>query len=102
MIAKMRVPPENAEAYEALMDRVTAMTRANEPGVIYYGWARSAGEEGVYVVVEVYEDEQVHAAHMASEWVVSSLPVSRSLVTGGFEIQQFVSPGQEPVQLRHG
>jgi len=102
MIARMRVPPENAAAYEELMTNVTEMTLSNEPGVVYYAWSKSADEPDIYLVVEVYQDEKVHAAHMASEWVKNSIPVSRRLVEGKFDIKQYVSPGQQPVQLRHG
>jgi quinol monooxygenase YgiN len=102
MIARMRVPPENAAAYEELMTHVADMTLRNEPGVPYYAWAKSADEPDIYVVVEVYQDEKVHAAHMASEWVRNSIPVSRRLVEGGFDITQYVSPGQAPVKLKHG
>lgn len=99
MIARMRVPPENAAAYEELMAHVTGMTLGNEPGVPYYGWARSADEPGIYVVVEVYRDAEAHAAHMASDWVRTSIPVTLGLVEGKFDIKQYVSPGQEPVRL---
>ena len=102
MIARMRVPAENAAAYEALMTHVTDMTLQHEPGVLYYAWARSADEPGNYVVVEVYRDEHAHAAHMAAEWVRKSIPVAISLVEGKFEINQYVSPGQQSVILQHG
>ena len=101
MIARMRVSPENAAEYEALLSHVAAMTLQHEPGVPYYAWARSADEPGTYVVIEVYENAEVHAAHMASPWVTESLPRSIALVDGGFDIQQYVSEGSEPVVLRH-
>lgn len=101
MIAHMRVPPGNAMAYEALLTRVTEMTLQHEPGVEYYAWAKSASEPNLYVVVEVYADEKAHAAHMATEWVRESLPVSLRLVEGKIEVRQYVSPGQEPVSLQH-
>lgn len=102
MVARMRVSPENAPAYEKLMDDVTRQTLENEPGVIHYSWARSASDPGMYVVIEVYQDEKVHAAHMTADYVRNSIPHSVALVDGKFDIQQYVSPGQEPVQLRHG
>ena len=102
MIARMRVLPENAAAYEELMTHVADMTLKHEPGVAYYAWAKSVSEPDMYVVVEVYQDAQVHAAHMASEWVRQSIPVSRRLVDGKLDIKQYVTPGQEPVVLRHG
>jgi len=102
MIARMAVLPKNAAAYEELLTHVAEMTLKHEPGVAYYAWAKSVEEPHVYVVVEVYRDAQAHAAHMASEWVRQSIPVSRSLVEGKFDIRQYVTPGQEPVVLRHG
>jgi hypothetical protein len=35
-IAHLRVSPENATAFEAMMRHVGAMTREHEPGVVYY------------------------------------------------------------------
>lgn len=103
MVAQMRVRPENAAAYEALMDHVAQQTLANEPGVRYYAWAKSATEPDAYVVIEVYDNAEVHAAHMASAWVRDSIPQSVALVDGKFDIRQFVSPGTEPVKLTmHG
>ena len=101
MVARMRVSPANAAAYEALMTHVVTMTLQNEPGVPYYAWAKSADEADTYVVIEVYANAAVHAAHMASPWVQESLPKSIALVDGGFDIRQYVSDGCEPVALRH-
>jgi quinol monooxygenase YgiN len=101
MVARMRVSAANAPAYEALMDHVAAMTLQNEPGVPYYAWAKSADEPDTYVVIEVYASAEAHAAHMASAWVQESLPKSKALVDGGFDIQQYVSGGSAPVALRH-
>ena len=50
-IAHLRVCPENAQAFEDLMAHVTAMTLENEPGVAYYGFAKSVEEADTYVVV---------------------------------------------------
>ncbi len=102
MIARMRVPLENAAAYEELMDNVMGMSLTHEPGVKYYAWARSADEPDIYVVVEVYEDEKAQASHMATDWVRNSIPKTQGLVDGKFDIKQYVTPGQEPVKLRHG
>jgi len=101
MIARMQVPPENAAEYEAIVIHVTQMSLEYEPGVVYYAWAKSADEPDVYLVVEVYRDEKAQAAHMATDWVQQSLPVSKRLVTGKFDIKQYVTPGQQPITLRH-
>jgi quinol monooxygenase YgiN len=100
MIARMRVPPQNQPAYEALMERVADKVRAHESdGVPYYAWAKSVDVPDMYVVIEVYRDLAAHKLHMASPWVQESIPVSRSLVEGKFGIQQYVSPGAEPVTV---
>ena len=62
-IAHLRVRPENAQAFEDLMTHVTAMTLENEPGVAYYGFAKSVEEADTYVVVEVYRDQAACVAH---------------------------------------
>jgi quinol monooxygenase YgiN len=97
-IAHLRVRPENAEAFEALMAHVAAMTRQHEPGVAYYDFAKSADEPDTYVVVEVYRDAEVHAGHMASPWVVESLPKSAALIEGRPHIRQYVSGDSQPVR----
>jgi quinol monooxygenase YgiN len=99
-IARMTVRAEHAAAYEALMTQVRDLTRANEPGVAYYDFGKSADEPDVYVVFEVYRDADAHAAHMASPWVIETIPRSRALVEGKFDIKQYVSPGTTPAARR--
>ena len=100
-ITHIRVPSENTAAFEALMSRMCDKVRENEPGVLYYDFARSAKDPATYVVIEVYRDESAHAAHMETNWVKSSIPKSASLVENGkFDIKQYVSPGTEPVRRK--
>jgi quinol monooxygenase YgiN len=97
-IAHVRVRPANAAAFEELMTSVAAQTRAHEPGVAYYAFSKSVADPELYVVVEVYADAAVHAAHMASAWVTESLPKAARLMEGKPEIRQYVSEGSEPVR----
>ena len=100
MVARMRVPPANQPAYEALMERVAEKVRTHEAdGVPYYAWAKSVDAPDTYVVIEVYRDLDAHKAHMASPWVQDSLPVSMGLIDGKVDIQQYVTPGAEPVTV---
>lgn len=99
-IGHLTVRPENAPAFEALMTDVRDRTRANEPGVAFYHFAKSADVADTYVVVEVYRDAAAHAAHMETVWVTESIPKSRALVEGKFDIRQYVSPGTEPAVRR--
>jgi quinol monooxygenase YgiN len=98
MIAHLRVSPDNAPAFEALMTHVADMTHRHEPGVAYYEWAKSVDEPDTYLVVEVYRDGAAQAAHMATEWVRESLPKSAALIEGRPHIRQYVSDGSQPVR----
>jgi quinol monooxygenase YgiN len=99
-IAHLHVKPDNAAAFEALMNYVTDMTRKHEPGVAYYGFAKSVDEPDTYVVVEVYLDAEAQAKHMTTDWVRDSLPKSARLIEGKPNIKQYVTPGSAPVVRR--
>jgi quinol monooxygenase YgiN len=95
MITHVRVKPENAPAFEALMTDVCAKVREHEPGVPYYAFSRSVKDPDTYVVIEVYRDAAAHSAHMATDWVKESLPRSSRLIEGKYDIKRYVSPGTE-------
>jgi quinol monooxygenase YgiN len=99
-LVHLRVRPQNAAALEALLADVAAKSFAQEPGVLYYAFARSVDEPDTYVVMEVYRDAAAQAAHMATAWVRDSLPQSARLIEGAPQIRQYVSPGAEPVRQR--
>jgi quinol monooxygenase YgiN len=99
-IAHLRVKPEYAAALEELITYVRAMTLEHEPGVAWYEFSKSVDEPDTYVVVEVYRDVAVQAAHMATEWVRGSLPKSMKLIEGRPDIKQYVNGGSEPVLIR--
>jgi len=97
-LAHLRVKPENAAAFEALMTHVATMTHEHEPGVAYYEWAKSVDEPDTYLVMEVYRDAAAQAAHMATAWVTESLPKSAVMIEGLPHIRQYVSGDSKPVR----
>ena len=99
-IAHLNVPAHNAAAFEELMTYVADMTTTNEPGVAYYGFAKSIDEPDVYVVVEIYRDQAACISHGDTEWVRESVPKSLALTEGMPRLSQYVSPGAEPVISR--
>ena len=103
-ITHVRVLPENGPAFEALLTHVRDSTRTHEPGVIYYDFGKSVDGAEVYFVIEVYRDAAAHAAHMTMPWVTDSIPQTRRLIEGGFDIKQYVSPGTAPAvrQMKEG
>jgi quinol monooxygenase YgiN len=99
-IVHLRVRPENAQAFEALMTEVAATTLENEPGVAYYGFAKSVDEADTYVVVEVYRDQAACVAHGDTAWVKDSVPKMLLLTDGMPQLAQYASPGVDPVVSR--
>jgi len=99
-IAHLQVPSQNAQAFADLMSHVTTMTLEHEPGVVYYGFAKSVEEEGRYVVVEVYRDQDACAMHGDNVWVRESVPKMLELTEGMPQLVQYVSPGADPVVSR--
>jgi quinol monooxygenase YgiN len=98
-ITHIRVSPENAAAFEALMTDVCARVRENEPGVVHYSFAKSVEDQNTYVVIEVYRDEAALRTHAEADYVKASVPKSSLLIEGGkYDIQQYVSPGAQPVR----
>ncbi len=99
-IVHLRVRPENAPAFEDLMTEVATTTLDNEPGVAYYGFAKSVDEADTYVVVEVYRDQAACVAHGDTAWVRESVPKMLLLADGMPQLAQYASPGAEPVVSR--
>jgi quinol monooxygenase YgiN len=99
-IAHLHVPPENAAAFEELMTYVSKTTLDNEPGVDYYGFAKSVAEPDTYVVIEIYRDQQACTSHGETAWVRESLPKALQLTNGMPQLAQYVSPGSDAVVSR--
>lgn len=99
-IANLQVPSRNAKAFEDLMSHVAATTLENEPGVLYYGFAKSVEDAEAYVVVEVYRDQAACVAHGENSWVKDSVPKMLELTEGMPKLAQYVSPGADGVASR--
>jgi quinol monooxygenase YgiN len=95
-IAHFTVPPPNAAAFEELLTYVATMSNT-EPGVVYYGFAKSVDAADTYSVVEVYRDQDAVAAHGRTEWVNDSVARFLGLIGGMPQIKQYVSPGAAAV-----
>jgi quinol monooxygenase YgiN len=88
-IAHFTVSPENTAAFEELLTHVVSMSNT-EPGVVYYGFARSVDDPDTYSVVEVYRDQEAVTAHGQTTWVTDSVPKFLGLINGRPQIKQYV------------
>jgi quinol monooxygenase YgiN len=98
-IAHFTVAPEKSAAFEELLNHVVAMSNT-EPGVVYYGLARSVEDANTYSVVEIYRDQDAVAAHGQTPWVAESIPKFLGLIDGMPQIRQYVTPGTAPVDAQ--
>ena len=64
--AKFRVRPQDADRWPEIAREFTQATR-NEPGCLWFDWARSVEDPNEYVLVEAFRDDTAGAAHVQSE-----------------------------------
>ena len=63
-VVTLKVAPENAAAFEAIMREMIERVKVEEPGTLVYRLCRVPEEPGTYRMLEIYADEaarQVHA-----------------------------------------
>ena len=65
VIAKLNVKQEAAAEFEDVFLTLTEAVKANEQGCIMYQLCKD--DEGNYIVMEMYENEEALAAHGQSE-----------------------------------
>jgi quinol monooxygenase YgiN len=63
--AKFRLLPEHADRWPEISQEFTQATR-NEPGCMWFDWARSLDDRTEYVLVEAFRDDDAGAAHVQS------------------------------------
>jgi quinol monooxygenase YgiN len=100
-ITHVRVSPGNAAEFEAVITDMCDNVRENEPGVVYYRFAKSVDDPDTYVVIEVYRDGAALGAHAETEYLKASVPKTSRLIEGGkYDIKQYVSDGDLPIPRR--
>ena len=100
-ITHMRVRPENVAAFETVIADMCAKVLENEPGVVYYGFARSVDDPDTYVVIEIYRDEAALLAHGETDYLKASVSATSRLIEGeNYDIHQYVSDADLPIHRR--
>ncbi len=63
--AKFSIRPEDAERWPEISAAFTAATR-NEPGCLWFDWARSLDDPNEYLLTEAFRDQDAGVAHVTS------------------------------------
>jgi quinol monooxygenase YgiN len=64
--ARFRVKPEHAADWPELTRAFTSATR-EEPGCLWFDWARCLDDPDEYLLTEAFRDDAAGAAHVSSE-----------------------------------
>lgn len=95
-VAHCPVKPGCAEAFEAAMAEMAENVRRHEPGAVYYEFSRSVDEPDVFLVIEVYADEDAFKAHWKTDYIRPSIAKTQPLMASPPRIKQYVSGGTPP------
>ena len=86
VIARLHVAPGKEAAFEEHMSKLVDQVRANEPGNQMYSMCR--GEDGNYVMLELYDTQEDIDAHGKTEHFRAAGPGFAGLMTGAPEIER--------------
>ena len=89
VIAKIKVKPDQAAAFEAEAKKMVIHVQANEPGTKTYICHRSTADPAVYLFYEVYEDQAAFAAHGGSSAMQGFFGAMRGIVDGRPELEMY-------------
>lgn len=79
IVVKQPVRAKYADDFPTLVGEFTAASRA-EPGCISFDWYRSADDPNLYVLIEVFRDEEAGKVHVESaHFAVASQQMPRWL-----------------------
>ncbi|MFK7914024.1 MAG: putative quinol monooxygenase [Pseudomonadales bacterium] len=86
VIARLNVAEGKDAEFEKAMLALAAQVRANEPGNHLYSLCKD--DEGNYVVMELYENEEALAAHGQSEHFKASGASFKGLMAGAPDVKR--------------
>lgn len=86
-IARLRVHPEKTVEFEALQQKLAALTYANEPGTYVYDMLRSQSDPTVYVVVATFKDEAAFQYHQTTPFHDELVPPILACLSADMELE---------------
>ncbi|HWA63255.1 MAG TPA: putative quinol monooxygenase [Caulobacteraceae bacterium] len=87
VLATVTVAEGQGETFETLFAAQAAKVRANEPANRLYQLLRSRKTPGVYVVMEIYDDDAALDAHRASAHMAEGRPKIGPLLAGPTQVE---------------
>ena len=78
--AKMMVKPGCEEKFEQAMLALVSAVNSNEPGNLLYELCKD--DDGQYLVMELYKDDEAVQAHRTADHIKNSGPSFKGLMSG--------------------
>ncbi len=91
VLATLKAKPGSEQAFEEAMTDLARQVRENEPGNHLYRLCRD--DDGNYVMMEIYEDEDALAAHRDSEHFKAAGRKLGELIAGPPQITRYTVVG---------
>ncbi len=79
IVVKFEVLPQRRDEWLPITADFTAATRA-EPGNLWFEWSRSVVDDGEYILIEAFRDQQAGIDHVRSQHFRDGLAAMRPLL----------------------
>ena len=87
VIATLKIQADKTAEFEAFFGELAKQVRANEPGNLAYQLTKSRTEEGVYKVLEVYQDQDALTLHGGTDYFRAAGPKFAAVLAGRPEVE---------------
>lgn len=92
IVVKFTIRPDRSEEWLTLIDDFTQATR-QEPGNIFFDWARSVETPNQFVLLEAFESHEAGEAHVNSEHFKTAMGWIPDVISKTPEIVNVEVPG---------
>jgi quinol monooxygenase YgiN len=100
-VVKQPVRAKYADDFPSLIEEFTSSSRA-EPGCISFDWYRSADDPNLYVLIELFRDEDAGRAHVESAHFRAATEQMPRWLAAAPEIIHVEVPGDQWSEVSEG
>ena len=88
VVVGLSAKPDSLEEFVALAQEKMVKPTQAAPGCLRYELWQDLDEPSRFVIIEEWESEQAHAAHLASGWLEPVIAELQPFAAGAFDMQR--------------
>ena len=88
VVVSLAAKPDSLEEFVALAQEKMVRPTQAAPGCLRYELWQDLDEPGRFVIIEEWESEEAHAAHLASGWLEPVIAELQPFAAGAFDMQR--------------